>query len=155
MLRKSPFLLEILTPSFLLSCYFFISSSSWMYEQWMLPNTYTFPLYSPWSNISIQLQDLLTLGKKRPQVSKKSALAEASSSECPRHRGAQPFLGWTAPNPAHLGEASVWAPFLQMTPVFPSWLPQENNIAVNRLLKIFFKCLSLNGRLKRMKIQKL
>lgn len=127
-------------PSFLL---FFISSFSWMYEQWMLPNTYTFPFYSPWSNISIQLQDLITLGKKRPEVSKK---APGGNQEqwMPWTQGSTPFSGRTSPNPADLGKANVWAPFLQMTlKIFPSWLPQENNIAVNRLLKIFFLCVCL------------
>lgn len=113
-----------------------------MYEQWMLPNTCTFPLYSPSSNISIQLQDLLTLGKKRPEVSKK---APGGNQEqwMPWTQGSTPFSGQTSPNPADLGKANVWAPFLQMTLIFSSWLPQENNIAVNRLLKTFFFLVSV------------
>lgn len=45
--------------------------------------------------------------KEEARGKQESTLAEASSSECPRHRGAHPFSGWTAPNPAYLGEASV------------------------------------------------
>lgn len=44
--------------------------------------------------------------KEEARGKQERTLAGASSSECLRPRGAQPFSRWTAPNPAYGGEAN-------------------------------------------------
>lgn len=45
--------------------------------------------------------------KEEARGKQESTLEETRSSECPGHRGAHPFSGWTAPNPEDLGKANV------------------------------------------------